>query len=165
MDPHYFEEKVDLEKFVEQVKFARRVAKTEPFASIVGKLCYVLLSSRTLLTIGVPEHELNPGPDISDDDLTPWVKKTLTTVHHVIGSTSMLPRDGGGVVGPGLGVCGGEDLRVVDLGVVPLRICAHPQSAVYAIAEQGEFNEILSHVDISNEDVIWVAADIIKGTF
>lgn len=117
------------------------------------------------MTIGVSEHELNPGSDVSDDDLAPWVKKTLTTVHHVIGSTSMLPRNKvGGVVDPSLKVYGSTNLRVVDLGVMPLHICAHPQSAVYAIAEQGEFNEILSHVDILNEDVTWIAANIIKGT-
>ena len=71
-------------------------------------------------------QELNPGPDISDDELAPWVKKTLTTVHHVIGSTSMLPRDKGGVVDPSLKVYGTKNLRVVDLGIVPLHICAHP---------------------------------------
>ena len=38
MDPHYFEKKVDLETFIEQVKLVRKVAKSEPFASLVGML-------------------------------------------------------------------------------------------------------------------------------
>ncbi|KAI0031896.1 GMC oxidoreductase [Vararia minispora EC-137] len=129
MDPHYLEEKFDEEAFVEQVKFIRRIAKTEPLAAHIAR-------------------EVNPGPDINDTDLAPWVRKTMTTVHHVCGSTSMLPRDKGGVVDAQLKVYGTRNLRVIDLGIVPLHFSAHPQAAVYAIAEQDP-----------------EAADIIKGTF
>jgi hypothetical protein len=62
----------------------------------------------------------------------------MSTVHHVVGSTSMLPRDRGGVVDAQLKVHGTRNLRVVDAGVVPLHFSAHPQAAVYALAEQGE---------------------------
>ncbi|KIP08918.1 hypothetical protein PHLGIDRAFT_103537 [Phlebiopsis gigantea 11061_1 CR5-6] len=126
MDPHYFEQKIDLDRYVEQIKFIRRLAKTAPLSNIIAS-------------------ELNPGPEVSDDELVQWIKKTLTTVHHVIGSTSMLPRDKGGVVDPTLKVYGTANLRVVDIGVLPLHVCSHPQSIAYALAEQ--------------------AADIIKGVF
>ncbi|KAI0030336.1 GMC oxidoreductase [Vararia minispora EC-137] len=126
MDPHYFEQKFDEESFVEQVKFIRHVAKTEPLASHISR-------------------EVNPGLEIADEDLAPWVKKTMTTLHHVIGSTSMLPREKGGVVNSQLKVYGTRNLRVVDLGIVPLHFAAHPQASVYAIAEQ--------------------ASDLIKGVF
>jgi choline dehydrogenase-like flavoprotein len=82
-------------------------------------------------------HEVSPGAEIADADLALWVKKTMTTVHHVIGSTSMLPLDKGGVVDPQLKVYGTRNVRIVDLGIVPLHFSAHPQAAVYAIAEQG----------------------------
>jgi hypothetical protein len=36
MDPHYFEEKIDEESMLEQVRFIRRIAKTEPIASHIG---------------------------------------------------------------------------------------------------------------------------------
>jgi len=36
MDPHYFEERVDLDIFVEIVKYIRKLPETEPFKSIVG---------------------------------------------------------------------------------------------------------------------------------
>ena len=42
MDPHYFEEKADLETFVEQVKLIRKVAKSEPFASLIGTSFWVI---------------------------------------------------------------------------------------------------------------------------
>ena len=103
------------------------MAQTEPFKSVVGR-------------------EVNPGPDVkTDEDISLWLKKYLTTVHHTASTCSMLPRDKGGVVDPELKVYGTEKLRVVDLSVVPLIPSAHTQSIVYAIAEQ--------------------AADIIKGTF
>lgn len=105
----------------------RKVAKTEPLASLLGR-------------------EVNPGPTVqTDEDISLWLKKYLTTVHHTSSTCSMLPRDKGGVVDPQLRVYGTEKLRVVDLSVVPLIPSAHPQSVVYAIAEQ--------------------AADIIKGVF
>nr|VWO96846.1 Alcohol oxidase [Ganoderma boninense] len=127
IDPHYFEEDIDRLTYIEQVKFVRKLAQTEPFASLLGR-------------------EVNPGPDVqSDADISLWLKKYLTTVHHTSSTCSMLPRDKGGVVDPELRVYGTKGLRVVDLSVVPLIPSAHTQSIVYAVAEQ--------------------AADIIKGTF
>ena len=80
-----------------------------------------------------------------DSDISLWLKKYLTTVHHTSSTCSMLPRDKGGVVDSELRVYGTRRLRVVDLSVVPLIPSAHTQSVVYAVAEQ--------------------AADIIKGVF
>ena len=37
-----------------------------------------------------------------------------------------------------LKVYGTNNLRVVDLSIVPLHFASHPQSVVYAIAEKGE---------------------------
>ncbi|KAI0030331.1 alcohol oxidase [Vararia minispora EC-137] len=82
-------------------------------------------------------REVNPGPDITDDNLIPWLRKSMGSMFHVIGSTAMLPREKGGVVDSQLRVYGTRNLRVVDLGVVPLHFAAHPQATVYAIAEQG----------------------------
>lgn len=61
----------------------------------------------------------------------------LTWTADTAGSCSMLPADKGGVVDPTLKVYGANNLRVVDLSVVPLHFGAHPQATVYAIAEQG----------------------------
>ena len=122
--------------YIEQVKFARKIAATEPFASVVGR-------------------EVNPGPAVqTDEDISLWLKKYLTTVHHTSSSCSMLPREKGGVVDANLKVYGTTNLRVVDLSVAPLHFSAHAQGArarslsrtyelsicvatVYAIAEQG----------------------------
>lgn len=111
--------------YVDQVKFVRKIASTAPFAGLLGR-------------------EVNPGPAVqTDEEISLWLKKYLTTVHHTSSTCSMLPRNKGGVVDPQLRVYGTQGLRVVDLSVVPLIPSAHPQSIVYAVAEQ--------------------AADIIKG--
>ncbi|KAI0757746.1 GMC oxidoreductase [Daedaleopsis nitida] len=111
--------------YIEQVKIARKIAATAPFAGLLGR-------------------EVNPGPAVQTDaEISLWLQKYLTTVHHTSSTCSMLPRDKGGVVDPQLRVYGTQRLRVVDLSVVPLIPSAHTQSIVYAVAEQ--------------------AADIIKG--
>ncbi|KZT05544.1 GMC oxidoreductase [Laetiporus sulphureus 93-53] len=126
-DPHYMEEEVDLDIWCEAVRFARGLAEIAPFKDMIVS-------------------ELNPGPKVDDDaQLREWIKKNFVTTWHTAGSCSMLPLSSGGVVDPELKVYGTNNIRVVDLSVVPLQFAAHPQATVYAIAEQ--------------------AADIIKGKF
>ena len=48
----------------------------------------------------------------------------------------MLPRSQNGVVDPNLLVYGTNNVRVVDLSVVPIHLSTHPQSVAYAIAEK-----------------------------
>lgn len=50
------------------------------------------------------------------------------------GSTSMLPRQHGGVVDPNLKVYGTKKLRIVDVGILPLQLTAHTMSTAYAVA-------------------------------
>ncbi|KAJ3556842.1 hypothetical protein NM688_g1799 [Phlebia brevispora] len=126
-DPHYFEQGVDLDIHTEMTKYARKLAEITPFKDMIAK-------------------EANPGPEVqTDEQLREWIKSTVLSTWHTAGSCSMLPLEKNGVVDPTLKVYGTNNLRVVDLSVVPLHIGAHPQATVYAIAEQ--------------------AADIIKGKF
>ncbi|KAI1783706.1 GMC oxidoreductase [Ganoderma leucocontextum] len=118
IDPRVFEEEWDLRALIEEVKFARKVATTEPFASLLAR-------------------EVNPGPAVqSDEDIALWIKKYLAIAAHTTSTCSMRPRDKGGVVDPQLRVYGTKNLRVVDLSVLPLIAASHTQSLVYAVAEQ-----------------------------
>ncbi|KAI0751029.1 alcohol oxidase [Daedaleopsis nitida] len=118
-DPRYFDEEVDLQVWVEMVKFTRNLRNISPLKDITTK-------------------ERNPGPEVqTDEEIVDWIKKVMTTTWHTAGSCSMLPKANGGVVDPQLKVYGTKNLRVADLSIVPLHFAAHPQAVAYAIGEQG----------------------------
>ncbi|KAH9967749.1 hypothetical protein BGW80DRAFT_1462090 [Lactifluus volemus] len=118
LDPHYYEDDFDLQNMVELVKFVRKLGKTSPIGDIIAR-----------------EH--NPGPEVqTDEELVAWIKQHTNSIAHTSGTCSMLPRDKGGVVDPRLKVYGTQNLRVVDLSILPLHIGAPTQTYVYGLAEQ-----------------------------
>ncbi|GAB1311533.1 hypothetical protein MFIFM68171_01743 [Madurella fahalii] len=119
LDPRFLDNEYDLEGLVEILKFLRRIARAEPLRSL-----------------WVDEYE--PGEDVvvTDDDWREYVRDTLNTIFHPMGTAAMLPRKDGGVVDSELIVYGTENLRVADASVIPVEISAHPQTAVYGIAER-----------------------------
>ncbi|KAI0347718.1 alcohol oxidase [Trametopsis cervina] len=118
IDPHYFEQEIDLELLLDLVKRARSISQTAPLKDLIVK-----------------EH--NPGPEIQgDEDIKKWILQTFGTVWHTASSCSLLPKDKGGVVDSDLKVYGTSNLRVVDLSVVPIHVGTHTQSTVYGIAGQ-----------------------------
>ncbi|KAH7920518.1 alcohol oxidase [Leucogyrophana mollusca] len=120
-DPHYFEEDIDLQTFIELAKFSRKMASVAPFSEVLDQ----------------PPKEVNPGPGIvTDAQIGEYLKQHGGSTFHTVGSLSMLPLDKGGVVDSNLMVYGTSNIRVVDLSVVPLHFAAHPMTMAYAIAEQ-----------------------------
>jgi len=117
IDPHYFEHDFDLEILVQQFKYIRGI-DVEPWKSSV-------------------KQEVFPGPKVkTDDEIRDFIKDTVGTVWHTVGSCSMLPRDKNGVVDSKLKVYGTTNLRVVDLSIIPLHIAAHTQATAYMIGEK-----------------------------
>ncbi len=62
--------------------------------------------------------ELYPGTDVSDDDLEDYVRRTVITYHHQVG-TCRMGVDAEAVVDPRLRVHGIEGLRVIDASIMP----------------------------------------------
>ncbi|KZT05785.1 GMC oxidoreductase [Laetiporus sulphureus 93-53] len=117
IDPHYYEQEVDLEIMLEGLKFARNVSQTEPFKDLISV-------------------ELLPGPNVTDENqLREHVRARFGTAWHAVGSLSMSPKDKGGVVDPNFKIYGTKNIRVVDLSIFPLEPAAHPQVLAYGIAE------------------------------
>ncbi|EKM53803.1 uncharacterized protein PHACADRAFT_211447 [Phanerochaete carnosa HHB-10118-sp] len=117
IDPHYYEEDIDLDIMVDATKFVRKVTQTEPFKSLVV------------------EEQL-PGPSVNtDEEMYEYARKYTYSGWHTAGSMSMMPRDKGGVVDPRFRVYGTKNIRVVDLSILPIHTAVHPQATVYAIAE------------------------------
>ncbi|KAF8632485.1 hypothetical protein AX15_001854 [Amanita polypyramis BW_CC] len=109
---------VDMTMMVEAIKFVRKVAETREMAAI-GR------------------NELLPGVEVqTDEQLREWIKCTVQTIFHPVGTASMLPLADGGVVDASLKVYGTDNLRVVDASIIPIHISAHTQATVYAVAEK-----------------------------
>ncbi|KAF7331343.1 GMC oxidoreductase [Mycena kentingensis (nom. inval.)] len=118
IDPAYFANDNDLENLVQHIKFIRSMADTEPFKSAIVREC-------------------DPGPAYkTDEELRDYVYKCHGTSWHTVGSTSMLPLDKQGVVNPELKVYGTKNLRVVDIGIVPIQLACHTHATAYVIGEK-----------------------------
>ncbi|KAK2758084.1 choline dehydrogenase [Colletotrichum kahawae] len=118
INPNYFAHEHDLEAAIQAIKYCRKIATTEPMASIW-------------------ESEYEPGLDVvqTDEQWKEFALNTTLSIFHPVGTCSMLPKEDGGVVDANLKVYGTSNLRVVDASVIPLLVSAHVQTAVYGIAE------------------------------
>ncbi|KAG6871848.1 hypothetical protein C0995_015789 [Termitomyces sp. Mi166 len=118
IDHNYLDNEVDIKILVEGYKLLREIYKKSP----------------------LKEHimaEVSPGLGIQTDaDITQYIRKTIGTTFHPIGTASMLPRKDGGVVDARLKVYGTQNLRVVDASVLPIHLSAHLQGTLYAVAEK-----------------------------
>jgi choline dehydrogenase-like flavoprotein len=103
IEQNYLSNPADLDIIAKLVRFVMRLFKTKPLADlVVGAVTPVL------------------ADDELDDDtaLHSYVRETLGTAHHPVGSASMLPLADGGVVDPNLIVYGTLNLRVVRLDLI-----------------------------------------------
>lgn len=71
------------------------------------------------------------------NDFNDYVRSSIDTLYHPIGTASMLPLKDNGVVDPDLKVYGTNNLRVIDASILPIHLAMHPQMTVYAIGEIG----------------------------
>lgn len=118
LDPRYVSHPTDLAIMVEAFKFARKLIATPA----------VLAHS---------PNETVPGLLVQTDaEIEDYIRKTLNTVYHPVGTASMMRRELGGVVDSKFMVYGVQNLRVVDASVIPLLPASHLQATVYAVAEK-----------------------------
>jgi choline dehydrogenase len=77
-----------------------------------------------------------PGPDVSDDGLEEYVRRTAITYHHQVG-TCRMGADEDAVVDARLRVRGVEGLRVVDASIMPIITTGNTNAPAVMIGEQG----------------------------
>jgi choline dehydrogenase len=82
--------------------------------------------------------ELFPGPDVRDTDaVDAWMRQTLETCYHPVGTCRMgAPDDPGAVVDPDTRLRGIEGLRVIDASIMPEIVSANTNAATIMIAER-----------------------------
>lgn len=118
IDPRYLDNEHDIQAMVELAKLNRRIALSEPLRSA-----------------WVSEYEPGLENVQTDAQWRDFVLNTTLSIFHPIGTAAMLPKKDGGVVDPFLKVYGTSNLRIVDASVIPVQLSAHPQTAIYGIAE------------------------------
>ncbi|RDB27629.1 L-sorbose 1-dehydrogenase [Hypsizygus marmoreus] len=118
VDPRYNEFSFDWKVAAQWTKLASKVMLTDPIAQYVERPVQPPADTETL--------------EQWDDFCREWT----ISVWHPVGSTSMAPREIGGVVDPKMVVYGTQNLRIVDAGSMPINIAAHTVATVYAMAEK-----------------------------
>lgn len=124
IDGKFFQLDFDGQLAVATARFSRKLLTTAPLSSVVN--------ASTLN----PSFELVPE-DASDEVWLQWIKtkSSYQPNYHHLGTCAMLPRSMGGVVDNEFRVYGTENVRVVDLSVVPLQVAGHSTALLYGIAE------------------------------
>lgn len=80
--------------------------------------------------------EVYPGPDVPDDGIEDWVRRTAITYHHQVG-TCRMGSDAEAVVDPLLRVRGLEGLSVIDASVIPTVPTGNTNAPAAMIGELG----------------------------
>jgi choline dehydrogenase len=80
--------------------------------------------------------EVYPGPEVADDELDDYVRRTVATYHHQVG-TCRMGVDADAVVDPRLRVVGIDGLRVIDASIMPRITTGNTNAPAVLIGEQG----------------------------
>ncbi|KAJ7605453.1 alcohol oxidase [Mycena polygramma] len=118
IDVGYLNFDFDADLMVEGLKFNRKWSETAPFSALV-------------------QDPIVPAANISsDEDVKSFLRSTVLSHNHALGSTVMAPKALGGVVDSNLKVYGIRNVRVVDAGIIPMMVTGTISSTVYAVAEK-----------------------------
>lgn len=115
---NFLRDKSTTETLREGIKLARRIAAQPPFAPHLSE-------------------EVSPGPDVdSDGAIDAFVRNTVGTLFHPVGTCAMGTGDDAVVDPATLRVHGLEGLRVVDASIMPVLVSANTVAATYCLAEK-----------------------------
>ncbi|KAF4583987.1 hypothetical protein EYR40_002485 [Pleurotus pulmonarius] len=117
IDPRWLENDIDADLIAEGIAMARKMIATDPLRGFIAK-------------------EIAPGPEVQGEGVKDFVRATIGSTFHPLGTAAMLPEEDNGVVGPDLKVYGTENLRIVDASILPIQMSSHIQTTVYALAEK-----------------------------
>jgi choline dehydrogenase len=117
IDPDYLNDPYDIRAMLAGIRWNRRILAANSFADVLGE-------------------ELTPGGEAqSDDAVTEYLRKSVSTVWHPAGTCKM-GTDDMAVVDPTLRVRGLDSLRVVDASIMPTLVSGNLNAPVMMIAEK-----------------------------
>lgn len=117
IDPHVLSEQADVDALVASVRQCRQIGRAKALDS------------------WQPE-EIFPGAEVADEDLEDYVRGSVVTYHHQVG-TCRMGRDETAVVDPAsFKVHGLEGLRIADASIMPLVPTGNTNAPTIMIAER-----------------------------
>jgi choline dehydrogenase len=117
IDPNYLGAEADIDRVVQGIEVARKLAATDAFSSWQAR-------------------EVLPGPDVTTTEgLREFAATGTGTYYHPVGTCAM-GSSPDSVVDPQLRVYGLDRLRVVDASVMPRIVCVNTNAATIMIAEK-----------------------------
>ncbi|KAI0066975.1 alcohol oxidase [Artomyces pyxidatus] len=118
INPNFLSLQWDVDVLAHGLQWVRKWTHTSPLGNLV-------------------EANVTPPDSVSSDaQWENYVRSTVQTTNHPIGTTAMTTQELGGVVNPRLKVYGLDNVRIVDAGVIPMTLGVAIQGTVYAIAEK-----------------------------
>jgi len=117
IDPDYLNDPYDIRAMLAGIRWNRRILAANSFAEVL-------------------EQELTPGSEAqTDDEVTEYLRKSVSTVWHPAGTCKM-GTDDMAVVDPTLRVRGLDSLRVVDASIMPTIVSGNLNAPTMMIAEK-----------------------------
>jgi choline dehydrogenase len=119
MQPNYLSTDLDRRTAIAGVRYARRVAETDPMKSLM-------------------KREFRPGNDVqTDDEILHFCREYGATIFHPSGTAKMgLASDPMAVVDNRLRVHGVDGLRVVDCSIMPTLVSGNTNVPIVMVAER-----------------------------
>ncbi|WP_210604678.1 GMC family oxidoreductase [Brevibacterium oceani] len=117
VDPQVLSEQADVDALVASVKQCREIGRAEALAPWAPT-------------------EIFPGPEVADEDLEDYVRGSVVTYHHQVG-TCRMGQDESAVVDPStFAVHGLSGLRIADASIMPLVPTGNTNAPTIMIAER-----------------------------
>lgn len=139
-DTGFLRREVDVKKQVWGYKRARMIARNLPFFEGEVAAAHPQYPPGSAAAV-VPSRTGAYQAEIvysSEDDaaLESWIRRSVGSTWHSLGTCAMMPQQKGGVVDPRLNVYGTQALKVADLSIAPGNIGANVGNTAFAIGEK-----------------------------
>ncbi|KAJ2980240.1 hypothetical protein NUW58_g7000 [Xylaria curta] len=138
-DSGFLSHKADVKKQVWAYKLARSLARKLPFFNGEVAASHPEYPNGSAAAANLPGESVDKPivySSADDEAIETWVRKTVGTTWHSLGTCAMKPRGEGGVVDASLSVYGTRALKVADLSIAPENIGANVGNTAFAIGEK-----------------------------